>query len=113
MQYPATHLVVMGVAGSGKSTIAAALSQQLGWSCAEADEFHPQSNIDQMHPVIPLQAHDRRPWLRVIGAWSTASAAAGTGPVLPCPPPTRPRPWPSQSRCCPPAGSLQRPPRRS
>ena len=45
MQYPATHLVVMGVAGSGKSTIAAALSQQLGWACAEADEFHPQSNI--------------------------------------------------------------------
>ena len=40
MQYPDTHLVVMGVAGSGKSTIAAALSQQLGWACAEEHRAH-------------------------------------------------------------------------
>lgn len=84
MQYPATHLVVMGVAGSGKSTIAAALSQQLGWACAEADEFHPQSNIDRMTQGIPLQDEDRWPWLREIQDWMTANAAAGKSTVLTC-----------------------------
>lgn len=84
MQDPATHLVVMGVAGSGKSTIAAALSQQLGWVCAEADEFHPQSNIDKMTQGIPLQDEDRWPWLQEIQAWMTAHAAAGESTVLTC-----------------------------
>jgi gluconokinase len=84
MQNPATHLVVMGVAGSGKSTIAAALSQQLGWACAEADEFHPQSNISKMTQGIPLQDEDRWPWLQEIRDWMTAQAAAGHSTVLTC-----------------------------
>lgn len=84
MQYPATHLVVMGVAGSGKSTIAAALSRQLGWACAEADEFHPQSNIDRMTQGIPLQDEDRWPWLQEIQNWMSAHAAAGESTVLTC-----------------------------
>jgi gluconokinase len=84
MQYPATHLVVMGVAGSGKSTIAAALSQQLGWACAEADEFHPQSNIDKMSKGIPLQDEDRWPWLLQIQNWMTVQATAGRSTVLTC-----------------------------
>ncbi|MCQ6269214.1 gluconokinase [Pseudarthrobacter sp. R1] len=84
MQYPATHLVVMGVAGSGKSTIAAALSQQLGWACAEADEFHPQSNIQKMSQGIPLQDEDRWPWLQEIQNWMTAQAKAGKSTVLTC-----------------------------
>ncbi|MDQ0870112.1 gluconokinase [Arthrobacter sp. V1I9] len=84
MQYPATHLVVMGVAGSGKSTIAAALSQQLGWACAEADEFHPQSNIQKMSQGIPLQDEDRWPWLQEIQSWMTAKARTGESTVLTC-----------------------------
>jgi len=84
MQYPPTHLVVMGVAGSGKSTIAAALSQQLGWACAEADEFHPQSNIDKMTQGIPLQDEDRWPWLQEIQDWMSAQAGAGRSTVLTC-----------------------------
>lgn len=84
MQYPATHLVVMGVAGSGKSTLAAALSGQLGWACAEADEFHPQANIDKMSHGIPLQDEDRWPWLQQIQAWMTARAQAGESTVLTC-----------------------------
>ena len=84
MQNPATHLVVMGVAGSGKSTIAAALSQQLGWACAEADEFHPQSNIEKMTQGIPLQDGDRWPWLQEIQDWMTTQAAAGKSTVLTC-----------------------------
>jgi gluconokinase len=84
MQYQATHLVVMGVAGSGKSTIAAALSEQLGWACAEADEFHPQANISKMTQGIPLQDEDRWPWLREIRDWMTAQAQAGCSTVLTC-----------------------------
>ncbi|NUT72222.1 gluconokinase [Pseudarthrobacter sp. C4D7] len=84
MQYPATHLVVMGVAGSGKSTLAAALSRQLGWACAEADEFHPAANITKMSQGIPLQDEDRWPWLQEIRDWMTAQAAGGTSTVLTC-----------------------------
>jgi gluconokinase len=84
MQYPATHLVVMGVAGSGKSTIAKALSGQLGWALAEADEFHPQSNIEKMSQGIPLQDEDRWPWLQEIQNWMTAQARAGKSTVLTC-----------------------------
>jgi gluconokinase len=84
MQSPATHLVVMGVAGSGKSTIAAALSTRLGWACAEADEFHPLSNIDKMTQGVPLQDEDRWPWLLQIQNWMTAQARAGHSTVLTC-----------------------------
>ncbi|VXB78542.1 gluconokinase [Arthrobacter sp. 8AJ] len=84
MQYPATHLVVMGVAGSGKSTLAAALSRQLGWAYAEADEFHPAANIAKMSQGIPLQDEDRWPWLEEIRDWMTAQAAAGKSTVLTC-----------------------------
>lgn len=84
MHNPATHLVVMGVAGSGKSTIAAALSQQLGWACAEADEFHPEANISKMTQGIPLQDEDRWPWLQLIQDWMTAKARAGESTVLTC-----------------------------
>jgi gluconokinase len=74
----------MGVAGSGKSTIAAALSKQLGWACAEADEFHPQSNIDKMSQGIPLQDGDRWPWLQQIQNWMTEQARAAQSTVLTC-----------------------------
>lgn len=84
MQYPPTHLVVMGVAGSGKTTLAAALSKQLGWACAEADEFHPEANITKMTQGIPLQDEDRWPWLAEIRAWMTAQAQAGCSTVLTC-----------------------------
>ena len=84
MQYPATHLVVMGVAGSGKSTLAAALSQQVGWACAEADQFHPESHIAKMTQGIPRQDEDRWPWLQSIRDWMTAQAAEGKSTVLTC-----------------------------
>lgn len=84
MQNPPTHLVVMGVAGSGKTTLAAALSGQLGWACAEADEFHPDANIAKMTQGIPLQDEDRWPWLREIQAWMSAQAQAGCSTVITC-----------------------------
>ncbi|GHD11173.1 gluconokinase [Zhihengliuella salsuginis] len=75
---PATHIVVMGVAGSGKTTLAELLSDELGWPSAEADEFHPQSNIDKMTAGTPLTDEDRWPWLRKIRDWMSEHEAEGT-----------------------------------
>ncbi|XAS66946.1 gluconokinase [Micrococcaceae bacterium Sec5.7] len=84
MKFPAMHLVVMGVAGAGKSTLAEALSRDLGWVMAEADEFHPQSNITKMNAGTPLQDEDRWPWLQSIRGWMTSQSAAGKSTVLTC-----------------------------
>ena len=62
-------LVVMGVSGSGKSTVGAALAQRLRVPFADADDFHPQANIDKMSAGIPLDDQDRGPWLDAIGRW--------------------------------------------
>ncbi|MEO9474971.1 MAG: gluconokinase [Cyclobacteriaceae bacterium] len=59
-------IVVMGVAGSGKSTIGQMLAKQLGLPFADADEFHPQSNIEKMRSGTPLNDDDRRPWLEIL-----------------------------------------------
>ncbi|WGL51532.1 gluconokinase [Nocardioides sp. BP30] len=70
-------LVVMGVSGSGKSTVGAALAQRLRVPFADADDFHPQANIDKMSAGIPLDDHDRGPWLDAIGEWLAAHPAGG------------------------------------
>ncbi|MBT2512006.1 gluconokinase [Arthrobacter sp. ISL-30] len=84
MKCPPTHLVVMGVAGAGKSTIAEELSHALHWVKAEADEFHPEANISKMSQGIPLQDEDRWPWLLQIRNWMTTQAQAGNSTVLTC-----------------------------
>ena len=58
------HVVVMGVAGCGKSTVAEAIHERLGYVYAEGDDFHPQANIDKMSAGIPLTDEDRWPWLK-------------------------------------------------
>jgi len=62
-------LVVMGVSGSGKSTVGAALAQRLGVPFADADDFHPPANIAKMKAGVPLDDDDRYPWLEAIGRW--------------------------------------------
>ena len=62
-------LVVMGVSGSGKSTVGAALSQRLRVPFADADDFHPPANIAKMTAGHALDDHDRHPWLEAIGTW--------------------------------------------
>jgi gluconokinase len=62
-------IVVMGVSGSGKSTVGAALAQRLGVPFADADDFHPKANIAKMTAGHPLNDDDRYPWLEVIGGW--------------------------------------------
>jgi gluconokinase len=62
-------VVVMGVAGSGKSAVGVLLAERLGVAYGEADEFHPPANVDKMASGQPLTDEDREPWLRAIGAW--------------------------------------------
>src|SRR4051812_31864534 len=66
---PVSVLVVMGVSGCGKSTVAPILSAQLGWEYVDGDEFHPRSNVEKMHRGTPLTDADRLPWLKAIAAW--------------------------------------------
>ena len=61
--------VVMGVSGSGKTTVGQALAARLGLEYADADVFHPQANIDKMAAGHPLDDDDRAPWLAAIGRW--------------------------------------------
>ena len=76
------HVVVMGVAGCGKSTVAEAIHERLGYAYAEGDDFHPQANIDKMSAGIPLTDEDRWPWLNVINSWMVAREALGENTVV-------------------------------
>jgi len=74
-------VVVMGVSGSGKSTVGAALAQRLEVPFADADDFHPPANIAKMTAGQPLDDNDRYPWLEAIGEW-LAEHADGRGDGL-------------------------------
>lgn len=78
------HLVVMGVSGSGKSTVARRLAEQLGRPYAEGDEFHPPENIAAMSAGTPLTDDQRRPWLAALRDWMTEQADAGHSTVVAC-----------------------------
>ncbi|GAA5156282.1 gluconokinase [Nocardioides marinquilinus] len=75
-------VVVMGVSGSGKSTVGAALSQRLRVPYEDADDLHPQANVAKMAAGHALDDDDRRPWLDAVGAW--LGAHDGTGGVMSC-----------------------------
>jgi gluconokinase len=77
-------LVVMGVSGSGKSTIAEHLAARLGWRYVDGDLFHPPANVAKMSAGYPLTDEDRWPWLRTIAAEIDRLAAAGTRAVVAC-----------------------------
>ncbi|AOS62559.1 gluconokinase [Actinoalloteichus hymeniacidonis] len=83
-EWPTTIVVVMGVSGSGKTTIARSLAEHLGVVYAEADEFHPRSNIEKMESGTPLTDEDRLPWLRAIAEWIGTREQAGKGAVVTC-----------------------------
>ncbi len=78
------HLVVMGVSGSGKSTVAKALHDTLGWAFAEGDAYHPAANIDKMAAGRPLVDEDRWPWLRTLADWTREHDARGEPTILAC-----------------------------
>ena len=70
-------LVVMGVSGSGKSHIGAALAAALGAQFLDADDLHPEANLRKMAAGVPLDDHDRMPWLDAVAAWIGAGRAGG------------------------------------
>jgi gluconokinase len=79
-----TIAIVMGVSGSGKTTIAAGLARQQGWILLEGDSFHPAANVAKMKAGIPLADEDRWPWLRAIAAKADAVRAAGQSAAVAC-----------------------------
>lgn len=78
----ASPIVVMGVSGSGKSTVGAALAQRLRVPFADADDFHPPANIAKMTAGEALDDDDRYPWLEAIGEWLAEHCT--TGGVMSC-----------------------------
>jgi len=79
-----THLVVMGVSGTGKSTVAKALQERLDWLFAEGDDLHPSANVAKMAAGIPLEDADRWPWLDAIAAWTSEQAAGSRSTIVTC-----------------------------
>jgi gluconokinase len=77
-------LVVMGVSGSGKSTIADSLAERLGWRCEDGDKFHPASNVAKMSAGHPLTDEDRWPWLQAIADEIDRVCKAGERAVIAC-----------------------------
>lgn len=78
------HVVLMGVCGCGKTSVAAVLQDRWGWDFAEADEFHPQANVDKMHSGTPLTDEDRWPWLERIRQWMTNHETQGKSTIVTC-----------------------------
>ncbi|EPD66909.1 gluconokinase [Streptomyces sp. HGB0020] len=77
-------IVVVGVSGTGKTTVARLLAERLGLPFADADDAHPPDNIAKMAAGVPLDDADREPWLRVVGQWLHEREEAGTGCVVAC-----------------------------
>jgi gluconokinase/shikimate kinase len=77
-------LVFMGVAGSGKTTVAAILAGRLGWPFEEGDALHPQANIEKMAAGHPLTDEDRWPWLAKVADWIDEHLDAGESGLITC-----------------------------
>ena len=77
-------IIVMGVSGSGKSTVGSALAAKLGWTFRDGDDFHPPENRAKMAQGIPLTDADRWPWLDAISRFSQETEVAGRNAVIAC-----------------------------
>ncbi len=78
------HVVVMGVSGSGKTTVAHAIARLTGLLFAEADDFHTRANVQKMSAGTPLDDEDRWPWLHDLALWMAQRAEEGRSTVLAC-----------------------------
>jgi carbohydrate kinase (thermoresistant glucokinase family) len=81
---PPLVLVLMGVSGSGKSTVALELQRILGWPFQEGDDLHPPANVEKMRSGHPLDDADRLPWLQAVAHWIDAQLAAHEPGIITC-----------------------------
>ena len=81
---PPPVLVVMGVSGTGKSTVAGLLAGHLGWPMEEGDDLHPEASVDKMEQGVPLTDDDRWPWLERVGEWIDEQGRLGEPGVITC-----------------------------
>src|SRR5215469_13552823 len=79
-----TVLVLMGVSGSGKSSIAVELRRLLGWPFQEGDDLHPPANVEKMRSGHPLDDADRWPWLERVAAWIDDRLRVGEPGIITC-----------------------------
>lgn len=77
-------IIMMGVVGAGKTTIGKLLAQQLEWQFADADDYHPEANIEKIRRGIPLNDEDRRPWLERLRQLLSRWAENKVNGVLAC-----------------------------
>jgi gluconokinase len=77
-------IVLMGVAGAGKTTVGRALAKSLGWAFRDADDLHPAANVEKMRAGTPLDDADRAPWLASLNELVTRLVTRGTHGVLAC-----------------------------
>ena len=77
-------IVLMGVTGSGKTTVGEQLAQQLGWAYYDADDFHPEANVGKMASGTPLTDEDRWPWLEILSVAIDQWLRAEQGAILGC-----------------------------
>lgn len=81
---PPVALIVMGVSGSGKSSVAKALAERLGWRFEEGDQLHPPANVEKMRAGVPLTDEDRVPWLETIARILETWRVTGEHGVVTC-----------------------------
>jgi gluconokinase len=85
LENPRTRVVIlMGVAGSGKTTVGQRLAASLGWPFFDADDHHPAANVEKMSRGVPLDDEDRRPWLESLRELIASRLGRGESAILAC-----------------------------
>jgi carbohydrate kinase (thermoresistant glucokinase family) len=77
-------IVVTGVSGAGKTVVGSELAARLGWAFEDADDFHPEANVDKMRRGVPLTGEDRTPWIRALAEGVRRWSVDGRDVVLAC-----------------------------